>query len=436
MNNQDKKQLALETRRKHNLQKLKNGALSVFRSRVKLFVLLGYIGAACVIFVARESIFTFESAGAFAPLQQLMLPVIVLVVAGLGLYGLLLLFGSPWGGGSINSGLQRIGLKNHMGEYPLLVYKSKDKDNPRIAILEFAASGIPLSAWDDKKSYIESALDMNIIDIRQGKNKKRVVLRAVPAATALPDMAEWRPECLSQVPFELVLGESLLGPYPVNLAHIPHVLLGGSTGSGKSVMLKLVLMQCVKKGAIVYLADFKGGVDFPPVWHQKCRMVFDENTLLDVLTDITATLEERKVKLRAAGCVDIDKYNERNTAAMRRIVFACDEVAELLDKTGLSKQDKERISKIEAKLAVIARLGRAFGIHLVLATQRPDADIITGQIRNNIGCRICGRADNVLSKIILDNTDASDMIPKDARGRFLLHDGTLLQGYWFDDARL
>jgi len=82
---------------------------------------------------------------------------------------------------------------------------------------------------------------------------------------------------------------------------------------------------------------------------------------------------------------------------------------------------------------MIARQGRAFGIHLILATQRPDATILSGQIKNNVNCRICGRADTILSQIILDSTAAAEQIPKDARGRFLLHDGTFFQAYWFDD---
>jgi len=82
---------------------------------------------------------------------------------------------------------------------------------------------------------------------------------------------------------------------------------------------------------------------------------------------------------------------------------------------------------------MIARQGRAFGIHLMLATQRPDSNILHGQIKNNITYRICGRADNVLSQIILDNTSAADQIPEDSQGRFILHDGTVVQAYWFDD---
>ena len=108
----------------------------------------------------------------------------------------------------------------------------------------------------------------------------------------------------------------------------------------------------------------------------------------------------------------------------------------MLDKTGLSIDQKEVVRKIESKLSMIARQGRAFGIHLILATQRPDANILSGQIKNNVNCRICGRADTILSQITLDSTAAAEQIPKDARGRFLLHDGTLFQAYWFDDANL
>ena len=108
----------------------------------------------------------------------------------------------------------------------------------------------------------------------------------------------------------------------------------------------------------------------------------------------------------------------------------------MLDKTGLNKEQKELLSQIESKLSTIARQGRAFGIHLILATQRPDANILPGQIKNNIDCRVCGRADNVLSQIILDCADAADRVPKDIPGRFLTSDGTLFQAYWFDDSKL
>ena len=115
---------------------------------------------------------------------------------------------------------------------------------------------------------------------------------------------------LSPDSFVLTPGKSYTGPVTVNLAHIPHILLGGSTGSGKSVLLKLLLMQALRKGAEVYIADFKGGVDFPKAWHEKCRMCFAEEDLCNILDQLVEELERRKSAFKALGCPNIDAYNE------------------------------------------------------------------------------------------------------------------------------
>ena len=353
-----------------------------------------------------------------------------LIVAGIVVTILIL---TPIGKRSVQKQLQTIGLVNHAEAVPELKSKRKDKQNPKITIWEFTSQGIPLKAWKDKKEAIETALDITIVKMKNGSGKSRVLIHAVPAVSDLPDIIKWKDKYLSKQSFVLNLGENFTGPVTVDLARVPHILLGGATGSGKSVLLKLLLMQANKKGANACIADFKGGVDFPPVWHKECRMCFEEQSTLDLLTELTEELERRKRLLKAAGLPNIDHYNAVTGENLQRYIFACDELAEMLDKTGLTKEQKEIVVKIESKLSIIARQGRAFGIHLILATQRPDSTILNGQIKNNINCRICGRADNVLSMIILDNTDAADQIPEDAQGRFLLHDGTIFQAYWFDD---
>ena len=334
---------------------------------------------------------------------------------------------------AVQDQLRNIGLVNHTDMVPELKHKRKDKENPRIALWEFSSQGVPLKVWLDKQAAIETALDITIVKMKYGSGKSRILLYAVPARTDLPEVINWNTKFLSKESFLLILGESFIGPVSVDLVKIPHILLGGSTGSGKSVLLKLILMQAILKGAKVCIADFKDGVDFPPVWHEHCRMCFEEESTLELLTELTEELKRRKKLFTAVGQSNIDRYNAATGEQLQRYIFACDEIAELLDKTGLTKEQKEIVSKIESKLSVIARQGRAFGIHLVLATQRPDANILSGQIKNHVNCRICGRADTVLSQIILDNTSAAEQIPKDARGRFLLHDGTVFQAYWFDD---
>ena len=356
------------------------------------------------------------------------------LLAGAATLPVLLLY--PFGRRAAKDQLQCIGLVNHAGMPPDLLRKRREKDNPRVTIWEFRNNSIPLQEWEKRQAAIETALGLTIVKLAYAKGKSRVLVYAVPAGEDLPEVLKWHDRYLSSDSFVLVLGESYTGSVTVNLAHIPHILLGGSTGSGKSVLLKLLLMQALRKGAEVYIADFKGGVDFPKVWHEKCRMCFAEEDLCNILDRLVEELERRKSAFKALGCPNIDAYNEIAEHPLQRLIFACDEVAEMLDKTGADNERKKLLSQIESMLSTIARQGRAFGIHLILATQRPDATIIPGQIRNNMDFRVCGRADSVLSQIILDNTGAAEQIPKDARGRFITGDGTVFQGYLFDEGQL
>ncbi len=356
-----------------------------------------------------------------------------LLVGGMVLLAILIY---PFGRRTTKDQLQCVGLVNHAGMPPELLRKRRDKDNPRVTVWEFRNQSIPLQEWENKRLAIETALGITIVKLTYAKGKSRVLVYAVPAGDDLPEVLKWKESYLSPKSFVLVLGESYTGPVTVNLAYIPHILLGGSTGSGKSALLKLLLMQALHKGAEVYIADFKGGVDFPKVWHEKCRMCFTEEDLRYTLDQLVAVLEYRKSEFKALGCPNIDAYNETTELPLPRLIFACDEVAEMLDKTGADNERKKMLAQIENKLSTIARQGRAFGIHLILATQRPDATIIPGQIRNNMDFRVCGRADSVLSQIILDNTSAAEQIPKDARGRFITGNGTVFQGYLFDEGQL
>lgn len=302
------------------------------------------------------------------------------------------------------------------------------------AVYEFDINSIPLERWEDKKTDIGTALHRIVTKIELSKDARRIIVHTVSARSCFPVTMYWRDDYLPAKNFVLALGESLTGRVTINFAKIPHILLGGSTGSGKSVLLRLLLMQAIKKGAVVYIADFKGGVDFSPVWHEKCKMCFEQTELLEVLTDLVNGLERRKTAFQAVGTPNLDEYNKTTGENLPRCIFACDEVAEVLDKTGLNKEQKELIGQIESRLSIIARQGRAFGIHLILSTQRPDANILSGQIKNNMDYRVCGRADNVLLQIILDSTAAADEIPKDAQGRFINNLGEVFQSYLFDDS--
>ena len=436
MNVHSKETIHRKTDNRHLLRRFCAGASAAKNDHANLLLLVIYSLAAVLVWHFRGAIFGLDDFGPFTAALDGLLRFALLVCGVFGLVVLLVLMGTPRGSGATREALQKVGLVNNAGEAPVLVAKRRDQDNPRLTVFEFDPCSLSLDEWEDKRAKIEAALNITIAKMEWADGRKIIRVYAVPAVNDFPSLLRWRDDDLSPDSFVLVLGESLLGPVTVNLAHIPHILLGGSTGSGKSVLLKLLLMQALRKGAEVYIADFKGGVDFPKVWHEKCRMCFTEEDLCDTLDRLVEELERRKSALKALGCPNIDAYNEIAERPLQRLIFACDEVAEMLDKTGADNERKKLLSQIESMLSTIARQGRAFGIHLILATQRPDATIIPGQIRNNMDFRVCGRADSVLSQIILDNTGAAEQIPKDARGRFITGDGTVFQGYLFDEGQL
>ena len=411
------------------------GIEGIVKDKKKATVFVIYILLICSLWLKREMIFKFYYNPYLSNMSQIYSELLLPLAITLSLIGVILLLGTPLGSGRISRNLMRIGLVNHAGEAPKLIRETLDK-NSKVSVMEFETNGIPKTKWVDKSLDIEASLNIHIVKCEEGINKRRILLYVVSADKQLPVLLHWKDEYLSKKNFELIIGESLLKRETVNLAYIPHILLGGSTGSGKSVLLKLLLLQCIKKGAEVHIADFKGGVDFSIKWDHYCKLIIDENTLSETLKMLVEELERRKLVLRAEGSTNIDEYNARNGGSLKRIIFACDEIAEILDKTGRNKLGKDNIAFYENRLATIARQGRAFGIHLIIATQRPDANILTGQIRNNIDFRVCGRADHVLSQIILDNTDASDAIDKDAQGRFITGNGTVFQGYIFDEDTL
>ena len=332
-----------------------------------------------------------------------------------------------------NSAFRRMGMLNHLKETPIYLGKRNDSENERAFILRFESHGISLEKWIEKKEEIENALDIEIDRIQQGKNKKLIEIYATNGDFCFPEKITYNGDLdiLSEDVF--VLGESSFGKVFLSLNLYPHTLIGGSTGSGKTWILKYLLYQGIRKKYEIFIADFKGGVDYSKFWHARTTFIYDIEELLRKLEEIVLELERRKILFRESECSDINQYNLFLGNKVKRYIFACDELAELLDKTGLSKEEKEKITKIEGFLATIARQGRAFGIHLILATQRPDANILSGQIKNNIDYRICGKADNVLSQIILDNTSAAEVIPKNSQGIFVNQEGRVFKGYMFDD---
>lgn len=325
--------------------------------------------------------------------------------------------------------------------YPKYMGEEKEGD---ITIYSFY-SHIPLEDWQAKTRGIEIILDCNILKIENALTTKKVVkLKTVPASKIIPLYIDWKDEYLSGKDFEIIVGENMLEQIKFDLNKAPHVLVAGETGSGKSVILRMILRQAVLKAAKIYMIDFKGGVEFGIKYERYGEVVTERQRALSVLKEL---VRENKARLELFRRLDVKNLAEYNNIAeggnsklkkLCRIMVFCDEVAEMLDKSGLGKEEKQIFMQIEKEIATLARLSRATGINLILGMQRPDAKVLPGQIKNNIPVRISGRfADKPASEIVLSNSRATTL--PEIKGRFLFKVGAdtiEFQAYNFDDSKM
>lgn len=325
------------------------------------------------------------------------------------------------------------------GQYPILI---KQREEGKTTYLSFKSQGITMSEWRSRKEDLEAVLDCNILRISTDSDTKTIInLDTVSSDISIPEKIRWNDELIipneKDSGFSLVAGQEQLDQVILDLNKYPHALIAGTTGSGKSVVLRVLLWECIKKGATPYFIDFKGGIELT-AFEQFGEVVYERDQALDLLKELTAELKLRLALFRNEGVKNLIEYNNKfPDKKLTRVVIGCDEVAEMLDKTGLSAADAAIYKEIEKEMSTIARLGRAPGINMLLGTQRPDAKVIVGQIKNNLPIRICGRMTDVhASEMVLGNTLATTL-NSEIRGRFLYNVGAdtfEFQGYLFEDS--
>jgi DNA segregation ATPase FtsK/SpoIIIE, S-DNA-T family len=224
----------------------------------------------------------------------------------------------------------------------------------------------------------------------------------------------------------LALGKTIHGePYVTDLATMPHLLIAGSTGTGKSVgingMLTSVLYRATPDDVRLILIDPKRlelGM-YEDIPHLLTPVVVDPKQAANALRWAVREMEERYKTLAAEGVRNIDQYN-RNVRmlveekqpgkdglppkALPFVIVVIDELADLMMVAS---------NEVEESIARLAQMARAVGIHLILATQRPSVDVITGLIKANMPSRISFRVSSkVDSRTILDSNGAEQLLGK------------------------
>ncbi len=216
----------------------------------------------------------------------------------------------------------------------------------------------------------------------------------------------------SRSPTAVALGKDITGtPIICELMDMPHLLIAGATGSGKSVCINSIICSILYRASPRYvkliMVDPKF-VELQPyndVPHLLMPVITDAKKATAALDRICQMMDERYQILMEAGVRNLDAYNRKlgpDEEPLPRIIVIVDEMADLMTVAG--KQIEESIKRITAK-------ARAAGICLILATQRPSVNIITGVIKANIPGRIAFRVSSPFdSKTILDNQGAEKLL--------------------------
>lgn len=221
-------------------------------------------------------------------------------------------------------------------------------------------------------------------------------------------------------PLEVAIGRDSAGkPVVADIAKMPHMLVAGTTGSGKSVMINSMvmslLMRSTPKQVRLIMIDPKR-VEFScynGLPHLYVPVVTDPRQAASALQWAVSEMERRLKVFERAGARNIKVYNQMCTTGklsemdnppepMPYIVVVIDELSDLMMTAG---------KDVEASIVRIAQLARAAGIHLVIATQRPSANVVTGLIKSNIDSRVALKVSSGIdSRVILDETGAERLL--------------------------
>ena len=313
-------------------------------------------------------------------------------------------------------------LKDTLNEFRIEADVTGIKKGPVITMFEILpAPGVKLSKIVGLQDNIALRLAASSVRIVAPIPGKHAVGIEVPnqkrAIVSFRELIETDTPAAKKMEIPVVLGKDITGEAQLlDLASTPHLLIAGSTGSGKSVCVNSIILSILYKRSPedvkLILIDPKI-VElklYNDIAHLLAPVITESKKAFQALQYSLCEMERRYALLDGMGVRDIKSYNkrikERNIATEKLpyIVIIIDEFADLMATTG---------KELESTVARLCAMSRAVGIHLVLATQRPSIDVITGLIKANIPTRIAFMvASKMDSRIIIDQVGAEKLLGK------------------------
>ena len=271
-----------------------------------------------------------------------------------------------------------------------------------------------ISGLDNDLALNMSAVSVRIIAPIPGTNAVGIEMPNKHRATVYIKELFQSPEFVNnKAPLAVAIGKDAIGrPYMADIAKMPHLLVAGTTGSGKSVALNVMICSILFRTApdkVKFIMIDPKAVElsiYDGIPHMLAPVVTDPKLASSVLKNIAVEMDRRYDLLKEKEVRNIESYNGAIVAEggepLPYIVVIVDEFADLIMVAG---------KDVESSIIRIAQKARAAGIHLIIATQRPDSNVITGLIKSNMPARLALRVSQKMnSRIILDQHGAETLL--------------------------
>jgi len=303
--------------------------------------------------------------------------------------------------------IDHLGLKTSTGLIPKVKSVIQMENNQKKILVQ--AIGIDVAELRSKKGVLESSFNSIVQDVRVAPYSKQLI-EIILAEKELSTLIRFEDVADKlQRPFTCLIGESFDKFIVADFCEIHHMLVAGSTGGGKSYFFKQALVSLLKSSDHIqlYLIDLKRGVEMKPFAALDNVRVVKEN--IDAVAILGAIVVEMEKRFQF---LEINNFNEISPKRdnLDRIFVGIDEASVLFIVEKSSKQAKDNAIRARELTDKIAKLGRAAGIHLILATQKVVKETIDTSVQTNINARVCFRVNTMASSMtVLGNKKASDL---------------------------
>ena len=287
----------------------------------------------------------------------------------------------------------------------------KDESTTKLTI---DSKGIGQSRYEALKGDLESSFNAGINSIKRGRLPRILEIELVTNALARK-ISYFDFPIQSLKVGQFCVGESRTGMVTADMGTLPHLLIAGTTGGGKSCFFKQVLLTLLKSTGKIqfYLLDLKKGVEMRPFEDlPNVRVAKTEQEAVDLLEEIKAEMDRRFVFLEEKKIKEIIPEKHK----MDKIVVGIDECSVLYTKIKTGETKKALIERARELTDELAKLSRAAGMHLILATQKVTKETIDTRIQENIGGRMCFRTNTFQGSLTVLGNKMAHTLP-DIKGR-------------------